>query len=144
MPLVGCGGSDAGQAATSTAPWTKQEAGKQYLARVARYNRYADAWKDKTLTPHNVREWAKGFTVREDAWVRQMADGRWPANVRADINRLIRAVNSTRRDYVDIYTAKTEDEAVAAWNRIPSGVNNATAAAVADVRTRLGLPPPPD
>jgi hypothetical protein len=141
LPLVGCGGSDAGQATTSTAPWTKQEAGKQYLAGVARLNRYINAWEDKKITPQNVREYAKGLTVREDAWVRQMADGRWPANVRADINRLIRAVNSGRRGYVDVYTAKSGIEAMAAWDRI--GGNGGTAAA-ADVRTRLGLPPPPD
>ena len=142
LPLVGCGGSDAGQATTSTAPWTKQEAGKQYLAGVARANRYKRAWKDKKLTPQNVRDYAKGLTVREDAWVRQMADGRWPANVRADINRLIRAINRTRRLYVDVYTANSENEAAAAWNRIPDGSEENGAAA--DVRTRLGLPPPPD
>ena len=142
LSLVGCGGSDAGQATTSTAPWTKQEAGKQYLAAVAPVNRYYRVWNDKDFTPQNIRGYAKGLTVRADAWARALADGRWPANVRADINRLIRAINSESRAYVDVYTAKSGIEAMAALDRIPSG--DGQLAAAEDVRTRLGLPPIPD
>ncbi len=135
----GCGGSD--PAATSTAPWTKPEAAQEYLRAVARGNRYVKAWEKKTLAPVNIREYAKGTVLRQDEFVRTLASGRWPAVVKVDINRVIRAWNSERSFYTDVYTANSQDEAWAAWLRVPRDQGSG---AVADVRTKLGLPPPPD
>lgn len=143
VSLAGCGGGQADSTtSTTSAVWTKSEAAKQYLAMVAPGNKSINAWKNKTLSPHNIREYTKAYTVHQDAFVRKLAAGRWPAFVKADINRLIRASNAGRQASVDVYTAKTEDAAWAVWTSTKT--ETATRAAVADVRTKLGLPPPPD
>lgn len=110
---------------------------------VAAHNRYFDAWRDKTLTPQNVRDYAKGALARDDAFVRELAnglaDGRWPAVARADVNRLIREVNKGRPYLAAVADAKTADAAWRQWQRVPPF--EPQGAAAADIRTRLGLPP---
>lgn len=139
IAVGGCGDSTQSATPTSTTPWTLQEAGTQYLAMVAEGNRNVRAWKNKTLSPQNIADYAKGMVVREDKFVRQLAAGRWPANVKAEIKRLIRDWNSRRPYWADVYRAKGKDEAWAAYLRTPGWQGQE--AAVADVRTALGLPP---
>ena len=138
--LAGCGGTGASADTTtiSTAPWTKKEAGEQYLRMVAKGNKYYEAWKGKTLAPVNIQDYAKGYVARTDLLVRDLAEGRWPASVKADVTRLIRGWNSVRADYVAVAKAKTQDEAWTRWG----AARPEPAGPAADIRTRLGLPPP--
>ena len=145
--LGGCGSGTSGSGASgsgTTAPtvWSTQQAAREYLKMVKVTNRNYEAWEGKAKSPHNIRDYAKGVVVREDKFVRLLAAGRWPGVVRGDVNRVISTWNADRPYWRDVYRAATKDEAWAAWLRVPDG--KAGAAAVANVRTKLGLPPVPD
>ncbi len=151
---VGCGGSSdsASTTPTSTAPWTKQQAGKEYLKAVARYNRFSVAWEGNPITQDNVVEYSRGLIRFEDGLARALAVGQWPTDVKPVVTRMIRNLSVSRVRWMYVVSADSPGAAWAAWlaqdavgadgRHAPNDTasDNRASADAAQIRVMLGLP----
>jgi len=139
---VGCGGSSdsASTTPTRTAPWTKEQAGKEYLKAVARSNRFIVAWKGHPITQDNVLEYSRGVIRFEDGMARALAVGQWPTDVKPVVTRMIRNLSAARVRWVDVVAAGSPEAAWAEWLANDRGPDKRANADAMQIRVMLGLP----
>lgn len=125
-------------ATTTPSLWSKSEAGRRYLAMIGPANRALDALRAAATSGKLARITAacKAQAAAEDAFMRQLDAGDWPANVRPAVDALVTELGEGRAPLLACARASSYVDADAALGEY--GATNTGAAQ--RIRVRLGLP----
>ena len=148
---VGCGTNEPVGAAEprtesqASSTWSLEQAAEQYLRAVEPLNDWISANRFLISENASVQEGQRFFRElipQADSFVRELARGRWPASVQAEIDSMISRYNDARTLYAAVASASTASEFVRV-GEAAGGVNlNWLNGPGGSIRTRLGLPPP--